>query len=77
MILPSKLLPFKKTILYKTIFILNKLVENDYAVTELYEIVSEHFEDINEFIITLDTLYVLNPISFIEELKVIKYVRKN
>lgn len=77
MILPNKLIPFKDCILQKTIYILNALNKNDFPVSELFIQVKNSFEDVAEFIIALDVLFVLDRIVFDENLKVLKYVRKN
>ena len=77
MILPNKLIPFKKSTLYKTIFILNELSVQNFPISGLFTQVSEYFEDINEYIIALDVLFVLNCISYDEQSGVIKYVREN
>ena len=77
MILPNKLVSFKECILSKTICILNALNTSDSPVSELFLQVKDSFEDVAEFIIALDVLFVLDCIVYDENLKVIKYVRKN
>lgn len=77
MILPNKLISFKDCILAKTIYILGKVSDLDISVIELYEKVETHFEDLNEYILALDVLYVLGKIKYNEELRVIQYVEKN
>jgi len=77
MILPNKLVPFKDCILQKTVYILNASNKNDYPASELFIQVKDFFEDVAEFIIALDVLFVLDCIVYDENLKVIKYVRKN
>lgn len=77
MILPNKLIPFNKSILYKTIFILKKMDIDNFTVGDLFIQVQDYFEDVAEFIIALDVLFVLNQIIYDENEKVIKYVREN
>ena len=59
MILPNKLISFKDCTLAKTVFILDKLRDSDFSVIRLYEQVELYFEDLNEYILALDILYVL------------------
>ena len=77
MILPNKLISFKDCILSKSIYILEKISDSDFSVIELYEKVETHFEDLNEYMLALDVLYVLGKIKYDEELRVIQYVEKN
>ena len=77
MILPNKLIRFQDCILAKTVYILAKISDSDFAVIGLYEQVETHFEDLNEYMLALDVLYVLGKIKYNEELQVIQYVEKN
>ena len=77
MILPNKLISFQDCILPKTVYILEKISDSDFSVIELYEQVETHFEDLNEYMLALDVLYVLGKIKYNEELRVIQYVKKN
>ena len=77
MILPNKLISFHDCILAKTVYILNELVGSNYSVIELYSRVDKHFEDLNEYIMAVEVLFVLEKIILDEELQVIKYVEKN
>ena len=61
----------------KTIYILEKISDSDFSVIDLYEKVETHFEDLNEYMLALDVLYVLGKIKYDEELRVIQYVEKN
>ena len=76
MILPNKLISFQDCILAKTVYILEKISDSDFSVIELYEQVETHFEDLNEYMLALDVLYVLGKIKYNEELRVIQYVKK-
>lgn len=75
MILPNKLFPFKESILAKIVYLLNVLIVNNESVESLFEKTRQNFEDINQFILALDVLFVLEKIEFDEELKVIRYVK--
>ena len=77
MILPNKLISFQDCILAKTVYILEKISDSDFSVIGLYEQVETHFEDLNEYMLALDVLYVLGKIKYNEELQVIQYVEKN
>ncbi|MCI8833666.1 MAG: hypothetical protein HFG29_10100 [Eubacterium sp.] len=77
MILPNKLIRFQDSVLAKTIYILEKICHSDYSVIKLYEETESHFEDLNEYMLALDVLYVLNKIKYNEELQVIQYVEEN
>jgi hypothetical protein len=77
MILPNKLISFQDCILAKTVYILEKISDSDFSVIGLYEQVEIHFEDLNEYMLALDVLYVLGKIEYNEELQVIQYVEKN
>lgn len=77
MILPNKLISFQNCILAKTVYILEKISDSDFSVIQLYEQVKTYFEDLNEYMLALDVLYVLGKIKYNEELRVIQYVKKN
>ena len=77
MILPNKLISFQDCILAKTVYILEKISDSDFSVIGLYEQVETHFEDLNEYMLAVDVLYVLGKIKFNEGLQVIHYVDKN
>ena len=77
MILPNKLISFQDCILAKTVNILEKISDSDFSVIGLYEQVETHFEDLNEYMLALDVLYVLGKIKYNDELQVIQYVEKN
>jgi hypothetical protein len=77
MILPNKLISFQDCILAKTVYILEKISDSDFSVIGLYEQVETHFEDLNEYMLALDVLYVLGKIEYNKELQVIQYVEKN
>ena len=71
MILPNKLISFQDCILSKTVYILEEISDSDFSVIRLYEQVEIHFEDISEYMLALDVLYVLGKIKYNEELQAI------
>ncbi|WP_099468746.1 ABC-three component system middle component 7 [Konateibacter massiliensis] len=74
MILPNKLIKFQDSILAKTVYVLDEVSKNSISISELYCKIKEHFEDINQFILTLDVLFTLEKINYNEEVQVIEYV---
>jgi|GEM_PF-573220 len=77
MILPNKVLRLEDSIIGKTPYLLDALKQHDMSVAELNNTVSNHFEDINEFFITIDVLFVLNSVVLGKENGVLKYVDRN
>lgn len=77
MILPNKVFSFHECVLSKVIYVLEKLDENYFDVYELYKKTETHFEDLNEFILALDVLFVLEKIELDSNSKRIKYAKKN
>lgn len=63
MLVPNKIIPFDKSLISKLVFILNNL-SKDKNLPQLYTDVEEYFEDISEFIIALDALFILGKIDF-------------
>jgi hypothetical protein len=75
MILPNKLINFNESILSKLVYILDVLSsEKCKPIRELYIVVKDKFEDINQYIIALDVLFALQKINYNIEMKVIEYV---
>ncbi|CNL00480.1 ABC-three component system middle component 7 [Yersinia enterocolitica] len=63
MITPTKSTPLKDSILFKMISILEK----DFSkctVHELYEMTKNDFSIVDDFLLSLDVLYILNLIEF-------------
>lgn len=77
MILPNKLIKFQDSILAKTVFILDEISQNSQSVSELFYLVKEHFDDINQYILALDVLFTLERINYNKETQVIEYVEKD
>lgn len=77
MIFPDKLITFHDSIMARSIFILQELENKSISISELFEKVKTKFEDISDFILALDVLFILNKIKFNEELQVMEYVKTN
>lgn len=73
---PSKVINIKDSILWK----LPDLVEAGYnskTVFELYKNTSNLFTDINDFLLSLDVLYLLEVIDIKDERGTLEYVERN
>ena len=72
MIVPNKFIPLKDSVIGKLsyLFVKNKHI----GVHQLYEIVSEKFDGVDQFIYALDVLYVLNKIEIDFKNGVVIYV---
>ncbi|WP_373865448.1 ABC-three component system middle component 7 [Sporolactobacillus inulinus] len=62
--LPSKVTSYKESSLSKFPVILETINKNSMSPYELYEDLKKHFDNIEDFIETLDYLYALNKIFF-------------
>ena len=54
-----------------------KLQNNELVVSDLFVATKEHFEDVSEFLLALDALYLLGKINFNDESQVIQYAKEN
>lgn len=77
MIIPSKITPYKKSILCKLPYILDKLQQEDEKLVKLWDTTQSYFDDINEFILALDVAFVLGTIEYSKDNGVIKYVKQD
>lgn len=62
MIVPNKAIPYDSSILSKLSIVLYGLSQPA-PPSELYAKIGKHFEDTNQFLLTLDTLFVLRKIN--------------
>ncbi|MFV5590970.1 ABC-three component system middle component 7 [Acinetobacter variabilis] len=62
MITPNKSIPLKDSILYKYIYILEKDFESIYLV-DLYKAIISKFDGIDEFLYSIDVLFLLNLVD--------------
>ncbi len=74
--LPSKIINYNESILSKFPVILEKLRDCNMCPFRIYHELKSEFKNVEEFIETLDCLYALNKIKFLEE-GVISYVDWN
>jgi len=71
MIVPSKFTPFNKSILSRLPAVLEALTE-EIKVFDLFKETESNFEDIGEFILAIDSLFVLGRIELEKEKGVIR-----
>jgi len=76
MLLPSKITPFKISILSRLSIVLEEIMTKDILVIDLFNKVRNSFNNTTDFLDTLDCLFALNKIELIEESKV-RYVDEN
>jgi len=67
MITPSKTIPFKSSVIFKMMFILDRDFEV-IPVLELYKETKNHFSGLEEFIYAVDVLYILGKVDVDPEL---------
>lgn len=75
MIVPNKVIRFSDSIIGKMPIILEYLLKEDMTVKELYFTTQDYFEEIDEFIYSLDVLFLLNAIKVDFVKGVVTYVR--
>lgn len=72
--LPSKVTPYSQSTLSKFPPVLKQLADQDLRPAGLYKKVKSHFEDVNEFLDTLDCLFALGQIELLYPEEVLHYV---
>lgn len=73
---PNKVVDIENSILYKMTYILKNFEVGD-TISSLYLKVSNKFLDINEFLFSIDILFVLDFIDHFDEFGGIINVRRN
>ncbi len=71
--LPNKIVNIADSLIWKLPYILDVVKKGEVTVSSLYDAVSQKYEDASEFILCLDTLYLLDKIKYDEKYEVIKY----
>ncbi|SFJ54441.1 hypothetical protein SAMN02799624_04932 [Paenibacillus sp. UNC496MF] len=77
MIVPNKVISFSESIIGKMPIIIRRLSKQDMTVKELFFTTQDYFEEIDEFIYSLDVLFLLNAIKVDFDKGVVTYVRKD
>ena len=75
MILPNKITPYKKSILSKIPCVLTVLRQGNKSPVQLWKEIRGEFEDINEYILTMDVAFVLGALEYLKDEQVIRYVK--
>ena len=77
MIYPNKHIRFEDSIIYKMIHILENSEENQINIHELFSQTRKKFNNPDEFIYSLDVLYILDMIEMNFDNEIITYVKRN
>lgn len=77
MIVPNKVISFSESIIGKMLFILKQVSKEDLTIEQLYISTQDYFEEIDEFIYSLDVLYLLDAIQVDFNKGVVKYVKRD
>lgn len=77
MIYPNKHIQFEESIIYKMIFLLEAQEYSEISITELFTNTISKFQNADEFIYSLDVLYILDEIEIDFKNEIIKYVKRN
>lgn len=77
MIFPNKIMDFQDSTISKLVFILDELSSTSLGVLPLYNKVKKNFEDLDQFILALDVLFLLEKIEFEEKWEVLTYVKED
>ncbi|WP_338147067.1 ABC-three component system middle component 7 [Pantoea stewartii] len=71
MIVPSKSIPLQDSIIYKMLVVLEDGFET-IDLIELYDKLSDSFSTLDEFVYSLDVLFILGRLELIEDGKIRK-----
>lgn len=77
MIYPNKNIRFEDSIIYKMVEILDVQNDSEMNIHVLYSKVKNKFINIDEFILSLDVLYVLDMIEIDFKTETIRYAKRN
>lgn len=75
--LPSKVTPYKKSIIAKFVPVLDILRSGDLSPEELYKKTKSKIENLSEFLEILDCLFILGKIELLESKEVIHFVEND
>ncbi|WP_252503521.1 ABC-three component system middle component 7 [Sporosarcina sp. Marseille-Q4943] len=77
MLVPNKVITFNDSIIGKMTFILDFIIKNEMTIQDLYFATQEHFGEIDEFIYSLDVLFLLDAIKVDFNKGVVSYVKRD
>lgn len=73
--LPSKIINYNESIIGKFSFILDEISNKEINIYELFDKLKKKFNNVEEYLVTLEVLYLLNKIEILGDSEVIKYVK--
>ena len=74
---PSKVTPYKESVLAKFPIVLSTLEGTEMNPLDLYKKVKSKVEDVGEFLEILDCLFALGAIELIDERNMLRYVDRS
>jgi hypothetical protein len=78
MIFPNKFIRYEESVIFKMISVLSVCeIEKELTIQQLYKITETEFSGIDEFLYSLDILYILNSIKVDFTTHTISYVENN
>ncbi len=77
MIYPNKHIRLEESIIYKMIEILEIGKDKEIGIHDLYSKTKSKFKNIDEFIYSLDVLYIMEMINMDFENETVSYVKRN
>ncbi len=77
MIYPNKHITFEESIIFKMISIIESINKNEIGIHELFSNTEKKFKNADEFIYSLDVLYILDMIEIDFSNEIVKYVKRN
>ncbi|RXG29346.1 ABC-three component system middle component 7 [Leeuwenhoekiella palythoae] len=77
MIYPNKHITFEESIIFKMISILENASDYEVDIHELFSRTKNKFKNADEFIYSMDVLYVLDMIEVDFYNETVKYVKRN
>ncbi|MCG8411914.1 MAG: hypothetical protein MI739_11595 [Bacteroidales bacterium] len=78
MIFPNKFIKYEESILFKMLRVLEICQDKDVVgISELYSLSENKFDGIDEFISSIDILYILDTIEIDFNTNQIRYVKAN
>ncbi len=77
MLVPSKIISFSECIIGKMIIILEYVSKGEMTITELFFSTQDYFGEIDEFIYSLDVLFLLDVINVDFHKGVVTYVNRD
>ena len=77
MIVPNKVISYSESIIGKMLYVLERISEKEVTIEHLYLSTQDYFEEVDEFIYSLDVLYLLDAIQVDFNKGVVKYVKRD